>query len=81
MRRNSQITIPSEIVKSLSIREGDKFEITQVDGKIVLSPVVVYSKSDLQKVAQFLKESNADYSTEANKDINKILKDIGLDVD
>lgn len=39
IRGRSQITIPAEIVKSLGICEGDRFEVIEKDGGFILCPV------------------------------------------
>lgn len=44
LRQKSQITIPKEIVTSLGLKEGDKFDIFEEDGIIHLVPVTVYPK-------------------------------------
>jgi len=41
LRKRSQITIPSDIIKKLGIKEGNKFEVIEKDGGIFLYPVVV----------------------------------------
>lgn len=39
MRGNSQIALPAELVKSLSICEGDRFEVIEKDGGFFLCPL------------------------------------------
>ena len=65
LRGRSQITIPAEIIKSLGISEGDKFEVIEKDGGIFLCPVVVYPKDKIKQIAKIIKETEAD--TEAQK--------------
>lgn len=82
VRGRSQITIPSEIIKKLGISEGDKLEIIEKDGGIYLCPVVVYPKEKLVKVAQILRESNADYLTKKEFDtVEDMFADMGIDID
>jgi AbrB family looped-hinge helix DNA binding protein len=50
LRQKSQITIPKEIVSKLGLSEGDKLEISEVDGIIKLMPVTVYPKKYLQEL-------------------------------
>lgn len=45
LRQKSQVTIPKDIVNSLGLKEGDKFDIFEEDGIIHLVPVTVYPKS------------------------------------
>lgn len=81
IRRRSQITIPAEIVKSLGISEGDKFDIVEKDGGIFLCPVVVYPKDKIARIAKIIKESEAD--TKAQKvfdSVEDLFADMGIDV-
>ena len=60
LRSKSQITIPSAIVSRMGLKEGDQLDITEVDGKIQMIPVVVYPKAyvdELQKEISVLRES------------------------
>jgi len=50
LRQKSQITIPKEIVSKLGLSEGDKLEISEVDGVIRLIPVTVYPKKYLEEL-------------------------------
>lgn len=45
LRPKAQITIPKNIVISMKLNTGDKFEIFEKDGMICICPVVVYPKS------------------------------------
>ena len=56
MRARSQITLPNEIVKSLGISEGDKFEAVERDGGVFLCPVVVYPKAKLEQIVKIIKD-------------------------
>ena len=50
LRQKSQITIPSEYVKLLSLSAGDKLEIMVKDGALMLVPVTVYPKDYVKKL-------------------------------
>lgn len=81
LRGRSQITIPAEIIKSLGISEGDKFEVIEKDGGIFLCPVVVYPKDKIMQIAKIIKESETD--TEAQKvfdSVEDLFADMGIDV-
>ena len=56
IRARSQITLPSEIIKSLGINEGDKFDVIERDGGVFLCPVVVYPKAKLEQIAKLVKD-------------------------
>ena len=45
LRPKSQITIPSAIVASLGLKEGDQLDIVEDAGSIRILPVVVYPKT------------------------------------
>lgn len=59
-RTKSQITLPKEIVMSMGLSEGDKFDVYEKDGMICMMPVAVYPKKYVDElhgeIAQ-LKES------------------------
>ena len=50
LKAKSQVTIPMALVKSLSLKQGDLFDIFVEDGKIVLVPVAVYPKAYVEKL-------------------------------
>ena len=82
IRGRSQITIPSEIIKKLGISEGDKFDIMERDGGIVLCPVVVYPKDKIAKIAKILKESENDTKTRTVFErVEDMFSDMGIDID
>ena len=84
IRGRSQITIPSEIVKNLGIKEGDKFEVIEKDGGIFLCPVVVYPKNEMIRIAKLLKETDAEYRNGELKsydDVDKMFMDMGINLD
>ena len=81
IRGRSQITIPAEIIKSLGISEGDKFEVIEKDGGIFLCPVVVYPKDKILKVAKIIKESETEVETQKAFDsVEDLFADMGIDV-
>ncbi len=84
IRGRSQITIPSEIVKNLGIKEGDKFEVIEKDGGIFLCPVVVYPKKEMIRIAKLIKETDGEYENGELKsydDVDKMFMDMGINLD
>lgn len=82
IRGRSQITIPAEIIKSLGISEGDKFDIIEKDGGIFLCPVIVYPKDKLVKIAKLIKDSEAQLSSqESFETVEDMFADMGIDVE
>lgn len=82
VRGRSQITIPAELVKSLGISEGDKFDISEKDGGIFLCPVVIYPKDKIAKIAKLIKESEDDVAKQtAFENARDMFSDMGIDID
>lgn len=44
IKKKSQVTIPSKILKKLNLHVGDLLEVEEKDGKIILTPVVTVPK-------------------------------------
>jgi AbrB family looped-hinge helix DNA binding protein len=79
MRARSQITLPNEIIKTLGINEGDKFEVMERDGGVFLCPVIVYPKAKLEQIAQIIKDHKKNPST-VFESVENMFKDIGIDI-
>lgn len=78
LRKKSQITLPKEIVKELNLLEGDKFEISVVNGLITLEPVAIYPKEYLIKLEEeinVLKEES-NIKNEAFDNIDDLMKSL-----
>ena len=45
LRRRSQVTLPSEVVKKMKLQEGDNLDIAIEDDRIVIKPVLVINRS------------------------------------
>ena len=80
MRARSQITLPNEVIKSLGISEGDKFEVMERDGGIFLCPVVVYPKAKLEQIAKIIKDHELNPSS-AFASVEELFKDIGIEIE
>jgi len=82
LRARSQITIPAEIIKKLGAVEGDKFEILLRDGGIFLCPVVVYPKSEMERIVTLVREvSEQSTDRKAYDDVSKMFADMGIETD
>jgi len=44
LKQKSQVTIPKGFVKRLNLKVGDKLEVEEEGGKLVITPVVVVPK-------------------------------------
>ncbi|KJS81402.1 MAG: AbrB family transcriptional regulator [Peptococcaceae bacterium BICA1-8] len=86
LKQKSQVTIPSELVKKLNLKPGDKLEVEERDGCLIITPVAIiprnqvwfYSKewqADEQKVEQQIREGQV----KSAKNKEELFKDLGLD--
>lgn len=44
LKQKSQVTIPKELVKKLNLKVGDKLEVEEYDGKLIVTPVIIVPK-------------------------------------
>ena len=82
LRTKSQITIPKNIVISLGLNEGDKLEVVEKDGMILLMPVAVYSKKyveDLRTELSALKEQIASGNKKVFSNADDLMADLEAD--
>jgi antitoxin MazE len=45
LRRRAQVTLPSEVVKKMKLREGDNLDIAMEEDRIIIKPVLVIDRS------------------------------------
>lgn len=76
LRTKSQITIPKEIVKELGLAEGDKLDISVVDGVICMTPVSVYPKGAVENLASQVQEAQAKYNAGEDVSFDEMSRDI-----
>lgn len=50
LKAKSQVTIPKDIVNSMKLNQGDQFEVTEDNGKIVLIPVAIYPEHVIKNI-------------------------------
>ncbi|HDQ04196.1 MAG TPA: AbrB/MazE/SpoVT family DNA-binding domain-containing protein [Deltaproteobacteria bacterium] len=67
LRRRSQVTLPSDVVKKMDLREGDNLEIAVENDTIIIKPVVVIDRAQ----AWFWSAKWQDLEKEADRDIRK----------
>ena len=60
LRTKSQITIPKDIVSSMELSTGDKFDVFEKDGMICLLPVTVYPKKYIEELVQEVDKAKKD---------------------
>lgn len=56
LKSKSQVTIPKEIVKTMNLKQGSQFEISEDNGKIVLVPVTIYPDHVIKNLKAEVKE-------------------------
>lgn len=59
LKAKSQVTIPKEIVSLMNLSQGDKFEIIEESGRIVLIPLEVYPKNVIDELKASVEEIKA----------------------
>jgi antitoxin MazE len=65
LRRRSQVTLPSEVVKKMKLQEGDNLDIILEDDKIIIKPVLVIDRSQ----SWFWSKKWQEMEKEADEDI------------
>jgi len=82
LRQKSQITIPKGIVLKLGLNEGDKLEVTEKDGMIMIMPVTVYPKKyidELREEIETAKEKIASGEKPVFDDIDALFSELDGD--
>lgn len=59
LKAKSQVTIPKELVSLMNLSQGDKFEIIEESGRIVLIPLEVYPKNVIDELKASVEEIKA----------------------
>ena len=59
LKAKSQVIIPKEIVSLMNLNQGDKFEIIEESGRIVLIPLEVYPKNVIDELKASVEEIKA----------------------
>lgn len=67
LRRRSQVTLPSDVVKKMKLQEGDNLDILVEDDKIIIKPVMVIDRSQ----SWFWSKEWQTSEKEAEEDIEK----------
>lgn len=86
LKQKSQVTIPSELIKKLKLKPGDKLEIEVIDDQIIITPVAVIPREQLWFYAKEWQADEREVELQIregriNKARNKedLVKDLGLD--
>jgi len=86
LKQKSQLTIPKGFVKRLKLRIGDKLEIEEMEGKLVITPVVVVPKDqawfyspEWQKKEQEVDKQKKEGKVHKASSKKELFKKLGLD--
>ena len=86
LKQKSQLTIPKGFVKRLKLRIGDKLEIEEMEGKLVITPVVVVPKDqawfyspEWQKKEQEVDRQKKEGRIHKASNKKELFKKLGLD--
>ncbi len=60
LKDKSQVTIPKPVVKELGLEKGDMFDVVVSDGRVMLIPVVVYPKEEIDRLKRLAAQSRAE---------------------
>ncbi|AEG59453.1 AbrB/MazE/SpoVT family DNA-binding domain-containing protein [Desulforamulus ruminis] len=85
IQQKSQVTIPKELLKKLKLKPGDKLQVEEKDGRLIITPVAIiprdqmwfYSKewqTEEMKVEQQVREGRV----KTAKSKEELLKGLGL---
>ena len=84
LRKKAQVTIPMELILKLGLKPGDKLEAIERDGGIFITPVVVYPKGEMERIAKLIRETDIvrkSGNIKAYDDVIEAFKDMGINVD
>lgn len=86
LKQKSQVTIPKELVKKLDLKIGDKLDVEEIDGKLVITPVVVipkdqkwYYSSEWQKDEKLVDKQIKEGKVHTADNKEELFKQLGLD--
>ena len=86
LKQKSQVTIPKDFVKKLNLKVGDKLEIEEEEGKLVITPVVVVPKDqawfyspEWQKKEQEVDRQKKEGKIHKAASKGELFKKLGLD--
>lgn len=85
-KHKSQVTIPSKLVKKLKLSPGDKLEIHEEDGRLIIEPVSVISRAQAWFYSEQWQQEEQTVEEEIRSDRLKVAeseeelwKELGLD--
>ena len=86
LKQKSQVTIPSELVKKLKLKPGDKLDIEERDGRLAIIPVAVIPRDQIwfyarewQADEHEVERQIQDGRVKVARNKDELFKDLGLD--
>jgi len=86
LKQKSQVTIPAELLKKLKLKTGDKLDIEEKDGRLVITPVVVIPRDQMWFYAKEWQQGEQEAERQINdgkvklaKSKEELFKGLGLD--
>jgi len=85
-KQKSQVTIPKSLVEKLKLRIGDKLDIEEKDGKLVITPVMIIPKDQAwyysekwQQMEKEVDEQIARGEVHSANNADELFEGLGLD--
>jgi AbrB family looped-hinge helix DNA binding protein len=86
IKQKSQVTIPAELLRKMNLKTGDKLEIEEIDGRLVITPVAVIPRDQLwlyssswQEDERIAEQQIREGKVSLAKNKDALLKGLGLD--
>ena len=86
LKQKSQVTIPAELLKKMKLKTGDKLDIEEKEGRLIITPVVIiprdqlwYYSKEWQKGELEAEQQISEEKVKLAKGKDELLKGLGLD--
>jgi len=86
LKQKSQVTIPAELLKKMNLKTGDKLDIEEREGRLVITPVVIiprdqlwYYSKEWQKGELEAEQQISEGKVKLAKGKDEFLEGLGLD--
>jgi looped-hinge helix DNA binding domain, AbrB family len=86
LKQKSQVTIPKKIVKKLNLKVGDKLDVEEEEGSLIITPVVVVPKNQAWFFGKEWQKSEKEVDEQIQKGEiytsntkEELFQDLGLD--
>lgn len=85
-KKKSQVTIPSKLVNKLKLKPGDKLEIHEENGRLIIEPVTIIPRDQAwfysekwQKEEQIVEEDIRSNRLQVAESEEELWEELGLD--